>query len=257
MSLQGKIVLITGSSSGIGKEAALRFAAAGAVPVLCARSVDKLQVVSAEIRARFHIEAPVFALDVQRDDDVQQVVQAVVEQYGQIDILVNNAGFGVFADTIDIELSDVVEMMDVNYFGLVRMTKAVLPSMLARRSGQIINIASLAGFFVTPTHGAYAATKFAVMGFSEGLRYELHGSGVSLSTINPGPVETPFFDRAPRESIPQFVKFLRPEQVADSILRAAVEKKPLYLLPKVSKIALPFRFLFPWLYDRIMVRQKH
>ncbi|MGZ4133997.1 MAG: SDR family NAD(P)-dependent oxidoreductase [Tumebacillaceae bacterium] len=256
-SLKHKIVLITGSSSGIGREAALRFAQAGAIPVLAARSVNKLETLAAEIKAQYGIDAPVFALDVQSDSDVHRVVQDVLERHGRIDILVNNAGFGVFAETIDIAMEDVVEMMDVNYFGLVRMTKAVLPSMRAKRSGQIINIASLASFFATPTHGPYAATKFAVMGFSEGLRFELHGSGVSLSTINPGPVETPFFERANRESVPSFVKFLRPELVADTIVRAAVERKPLYLLPKVSRFGLPFRYLFPRLYDWIMTRQKH
>lgn len=257
MTLKQKIVLITGSSSGIGREAALRFAAAGAVPVLAARSVEKLQAAAEEIRSRFGVEAAVYSLNVQADDEVQRVVQEVLARFGRIDILVNNAGFGVFAESIDISMEDVAEMMDVNYFGMVRMTKAVLPSMLERRSGQVINIASLASYFVTPTHGAYAATKFAVMGFSEGLRYELHGSGVSVSTINPGPVETPFFERAKRSTIPKFAKFLRPEVVADEILRAAVEHKPLYMLPKYSSIGLKFRFLFPWLYDWIMVRQKH
>ncbi|MGZ4107319.1 MAG: SDR family NAD(P)-dependent oxidoreductase, partial [Tumebacillaceae bacterium] len=117
-SLKHKIVLITGSSSGIGREAALRFAQAGAIPVLAARSVNKLETLAAEIKAQYGIDSPVYALDVQSDSDVHRVVQDVLERHGRIDILVNNAGFGVFAETIDIAMEDVVEMMDVNYFGL-------------------------------------------------------------------------------------------------------------------------------------------
>ncbi|HEU4965288.1 MAG TPA: SDR family oxidoreductase [Bacilli bacterium] len=257
MNLRDQIVLITGSSSGIGREAALRFAAKGAVPVLVARSQDKLTELAQEIQLRYNIEAPVYAMDVTDPDAVQTVTQAVLDRFGRVDILVNNSGFGVFKSTVEIPMEEVEAMMDVNYFGLVRMTKAILPSMLERNSGHIINTASLAGFFAGPTHGCYAATKFAVMGFSEALRFELHGTGVTLSTINPGPVETPFFDNADRNKVPKFAAFLQPEAVADSVLRAAVERKPLYLLPKIGGIGIKLRYLFPSLYDRVMTRVKH
>ncbi|KEO84441.1 SDR family NAD(P)-dependent oxidoreductase [Tumebacillus flagellatus] len=254
VSLRDRIVLITGASSGIGRVAALKFAQAGAIPILTARTVDKLLEAAAEIRETYGIEAPVFALDVHSDQQVQRVVSEVLDRFGHIDILLNNAGYGLFEKTIDLSVEEIVDMMDVNYFGLVRMTKAVLPSMLTRRSGQIINLASLASFFATPTHGVYAATKFAVQGFSEGLRYELHGTGVALSTVNPGPVDTPFFDRADRTKLPKVAsKFLSADAVADAVLRAARERKPMYVLPRIGRIGIAFRHLFPWVYDKVML----
>lgn len=254
--LRDKIVLITGSSSGIGRVAALKFAAAGAIPVLVARSVDKLLDVAAEIREQHGIEAPVFALDVRSNPLIEQVVSEVLDRFGHIDILVNNAGYGLFRKTVEMSMEEIEDMMDVNYFGLVRVTKAVLPSMLKRRSGQIINLASMASFFATPTHGTYAATKFAVQGFSEGLRFELAGSGVALSTINPGPVDTPFFDRADRGTLPKFATLLRAEEVADAVLRAARQRKPLYVLPRIGRVGIALRHLFPRLYDKLLMRSK-
>jgi short-subunit dehydrogenase len=256
VSLRDKIVLITGSSSGIGRVAALKFAAAGAIPVLTARSVDKLLDVSAEIRERYGIEAPVLALDVRSNQQVEQVVSEVFDRFGHIDILVNNAGYGLFRDTVEISNEEIEDMMDVNYFGLVRMTKAVLPAMLQRREGHIINLASIASFFATPTHGAYAATKFAVQGFSEGLRFELHGTGVHLSTINPGPVDTPFFDRADRSTLPKAASFLSADQVADAVLRASRERKPVYILPRIGRLGLVLRHMFPSVYYRALARKQ-
>ena len=254
MSLQGKIVFITGASTGIGREAAKRFAKRGAIPVLTARSVDKLHALAEEIRVQFGVTCPVYALDVQDQQQAEAVVHDVLANQGRIDVLVNNAGFGVFKETMEMTMDEVEDMMDVNYFGLVRMTKAVLPSMLERRAGHIVNVSSMAGFFATQTHGCYAATKFAVMGFSEGLRFELNGSGVTLSTVNPGPIETEFWNRADRTQVPTFAKFLSAEEVADTMVRAAEEKKVLYVLPKVGSFAIKIRHLFPRLYDLVMTR---
>jgi uncharacterized protein len=252
--LAGKIVLITGASSGIGRETALYFAKAGAVPVLTARSVDKLEELAAEIRKKYGIEAPVFRLDVQSNDNVQQVVKDVIEKLERIDILVNSSGFGVFESTVDMAMDDFEGMMDVNYFGLVRVTKAVLPDMLRRDSGHIVNIASISSFVAGKRQGGYAATKFAVMGFSEGLHYELEGTGVSLSNVNPGPVETPFFERADRQVIPGNIPYIRPEQVAQTVLRACVEKKPLYIIPRMFGPGIKMRYLAPGVYRVLMKR---
>ncbi|TCP59456.1 hypothetical protein EV586_101675 [Tumebacillus sp. BK434] len=254
--LQNQIVLITGASSGIGRDAALQFAKHGATPVLAARSIDKLQALSEEIKQRYNIDAPFYALDVTEEENVNRVVEDVLKRFTRIDVLMNNSGYGFFKSTEDIAMEEVEGMMNVNYFGLVRMTKAVLPSMKQRGSGHIINIASLASFMAGQKHGAYAATKHAVMGFSDALRYELRGTGVTLSTINPGPVETPFFDKADRSSVPQIVRFLKPDEVAATVLKAAVQKKPLYVLPKSGYIPVKLRHLFPRLYDWAMSSAK-
>ncbi|ASS75120.1 hypothetical protein CIG75_09105 [Tumebacillus algifaecis] len=250
--LQNQIVLITGASSGIGRDAALLFAKHGALPVLTARSIDKLEALSAEIKQLYNIEAPFYALDVTDGEQVERVVAEVLRRFTRIDLLLNSSGYGLFIPTDEIAMEEVEGMMNVNYFGLVRVTKAVLPSMQKRNSGHIINLASIASFMAGKKHGAYAATKHAVMGFSDALRYELHGTGVTLSTINPGPVETPFFDRADRKSVPKLVRFLTSEEVAATVLKAAVQKKPLYLMPKSAGIPVKLRHLFPRLYDWAM-----
>jgi len=256
--LTGRIVLITGASSGIGRAAALRFAGHGARPILAARSVGLLEELAAEIEQQTGRLPPVYRLDVQDKNNAEQVVQNILAEVGPVDILVNNAGYGLFRAATELSMEEIEDMMEVNYFGLVRMTKLLLPSMIERGDGLILNIASMASFFASPKHGCYAATKFAVQGFSEGLRYELLGTGVSVSTVNPGPVDTPFYERADRtrSTVPSFARFLTDEQVVDAVIEAAVERKPLYLLPKVGGVALKFKYLFPRLYDGVMKRVK-
>lgn len=250
MSLRDQIVLITGASSGIGRETALHLAREGAIPVLTARSVDKLEEAAAEIRERYGIEAFVLRMDVRSEQEVGHAVAEVIERHGRVDILINCSGYGVFDPVATMAMKDYEGMMDVNFLGVVRVTKAVLPGMLQRNRGHIIQISSLAGFVAGPRHSGYAASKFAVMGFSEALSYELDGTGVHVTTINPGPVETPFFDHADRSAIPDFVPALTSDQVAATILRATQEKKSLYIIPRPLSFAIKLRYLFPALYKK-------
>lgn len=251
MRLRDQIVLITGASSGIGRETALHLAREGAIPVLAARSVEKLQEAAAEIREQTGIEAHVLRMDVQSEQEVLRAVAEVIERYGRVDILINCSGYGVFDPVATMAMRDYEGMIDVNYLGVVRVTKAVLPGMLQRDQGHIIQISSLAGFVAGPRHSGYAASKFAVMGFSEALSYELDGTGVHVTTINPGPVETPFFDHADRSAIPDFVPSLTSDQVAATILRATREKKSLYIIPRPLSLGVKLRYLFPALYKRL------
>lgn len=187
--LSGKIVWITGASSGIGAAMAREFAALGAVPILTARSEEKLRQISSGIAGE-HNWLP---LDVTSADDVGRVALEIVKQYGRIDILVNNAGYGVFETFVEASLATIEDMMDVNYMGTVRCTKAALPYMLKAGSGHIVNIASMAGKIGSAKSSGYSATKHAVLGFTNCLRQELIGTGVHISAVNPGPVDTPFF----------------------------------------------------------------
>ncbi|MDQ1912209.1 SDR family oxidoreductase [Paenibacillus sp. GD4] len=245
-----KIAVITGASSGIGAIMAQMLAERGAIPVLMARSESKLAEVSAGLRG----EHAVYRLDVTDTDQVMAVMDKVLERYGRIDILINNAGYGVFDKFIDASLDEIEQMMDVNYMGTVRCTKAVLGRMLRRRSGHIVNIASMAGKIGSAKSTGYSATKHAVLGFTNCLRQELVGTGVGLTAINPGPIDTPFFDIAdPSGNYVKNVKWfmLKPEKVAAKVLESIERRTPEVNLPLTAAAGVKLYQLFPRLFDRI------
>jgi uncharacterized protein len=253
VNINAKIVLITGASSGIGALMAEAFAARGAVPILTARTLPKLE----EIAARLPGKHAVFYLDVTKYDQVTETVRQIIEQFGRIDILINNAGYGLFESFTDAAIEHFEEMMDVNYLGTVRCTKAVLPHMLKTGSGHIVNIASMAGKVGTAKSTGYSATKHAVLGFTNSLRLELVGTGVSLTAINPGPINTPFFDRADPEGT--YVKniswmMLKPEKVVSEIIHAIEHKKAEKNLPRIAGFGTKLALLFPRSFDKIAHR---
>jgi uncharacterized protein len=253
MSFQGKVAVITGASSGIGALMAHMLAARGAIPVLMARSEAKLSEVAAGLRG----EHAVFRLDVTDAEQVEATMRQVIEKYGRIDILINNAGYGVFESFVTSSLEEIEGMMDVNYMGTVRCTKAVLPLMLERRSGHIVNIASMAGKIGSAKSTGYSATKHAVLGFTNCLRQELVGTGVGISAVNPGPIDTPFFEKAdPTGNYVKNVKWfmLKPEVVAAKTLEAIERRIPEVNLPFMASAGVKLYQLFPRMFDKIAYR---
>ncbi|AKM19567.1 SDR family oxidoreductase [Anoxybacillus geothermalis] len=221
MRLKGRHVVITGASGGIGEQIAYEAARQGAVPVLLARSEEKLKAISARIEAQTGIRAPYAPLDVSDREMVEAVFAKLSAELGAIDVLVNNAGFGVFRYVEDIDLDEMERMFAVNVFGLIACTKAVYPHMKERRSGHILNIASQAGKIATPKSSVYSATKHAVIGFTDSLRLEAGRFGIFVTTVNPGPVETNFFSTADESG--EYVRnvsrwMLRPEAVAKRVV---------------------------------------
>ncbi|MBD0383389.1 SDR family NAD(P)-dependent oxidoreductase [Paenibacillus sedimenti] len=250
MNISGKIVLITGASSGIGAVMAQHFSAKGAIPVLTARSTAKLEEIAAGLKGKH----AVFPLDVTDTGQVNAVVEQIIGRFGRIDILINNAGYGIFESFVDAPLANFEEMMNVNYLGLVRCTKAVLPHMLEAGSGHIVNIASMAGKIGSAKSTGYSATKHAVLGFTNSLRQELMGSGVAVTAINPGPISTPFFDRADPSG--NYVKnvswfMLKPEKVAKELIHAVEKNIPEKNLPIVAAAGIKLFHLFPRAFDRL------
>lgn len=253
MKLNNKIILITGASSGIGALMATTFAARGAIPVLTARSINKLEHISSQIPS----EHAVFPLDVTDAVQIDSVVRQIVERFGRIDILLNNAGYGIFATFQEAPLAHFEDMMNVNYMGTVRCTKAVLPYMLQAHSGHIVNIASMAGKIGSAKSTGYAATKHAVLGFTNSLRHELVGTGVSLSAINPGPINTPFFDIADPSGayVKNIASFLlKPDKVVAEIIDAIERNIPEKNLPVIAALGVKLFQLFPRIFDRIAYR---
>lgn len=192
---KGKVVIVTGASSGIGRATALAFARAGAHVALGARREDRLREVADEIRALGSEAFPV-RTDVARREDVERLVGTALERWGRVDVLVNNAGFGHYARVEDIADEDMRALLDVNFFGTLYGIQAVLPHMRARGAGHIVNVSSVAGRQGFPFHGGYAAAKHAVIGLTAALRGELAGSGVHASVVLPVSTATEFFDVA-------------------------------------------------------------
>src|SRR5574342_485619 len=192
VSLNNKVVLITGASSGFGKDAAHLFAAEGAKVVLVARRLDRLQMLANEIQ-KAGGEAIAVPADISQRAEIDLMVRTALELYGHIDILINNAGFGGldWLERLDPE-RDIETQIQINLTGLILVTRAVLPYMLKRRKGHIINMSSIAGWLAAPSYTVYAATKYGVRGFTTALRREVAPFGIQVSGIYPGPARTEF-----------------------------------------------------------------
>lgn len=246
--LQGKVVVITGASGGIGKEIAIQSAQRGARLVLLARSLDKLQTLKADLNRQFGVDVFVYKLDVSDTEQVEKVFADIFVQVGEVDVLVNNAGFGTFKEVLDTELEETKAMFAVNVIGLMACTKFVLPHMKRKQAGHIINIASQAGKMATPKSTLYSSTKFAVLGYSNALRLELMADRIHVTTVNPGPIETNFFNIADEsgtyvKSIKKFM--LKPEDVAGKIVGAMLTNKREINLPGWMDFAGKWYTLFP------------
>ncbi|OUM87314.1 SDR family NAD(P)-dependent oxidoreductase [Caldibacillus debilis] len=221
--LRGKTVIITGATGGLGEQIAVRCAESGARLVLIARNGEKLERMKRELGDRFSASVSAYAADLARREEIEALFPKIERETETVDCLVNNAGFGLFKTTQDITMEEAENMFAVNVFALMALTKFVLPAMLKQRSGHIINIASQAGKIATPKAGVYAATKSAVLSFTDSLRMEVKGTGVFVTAVNPGPMDTPFFDLADPsgryvQNVSRFM--IKPERVAKAVLRA-------------------------------------
>ncbi|MDO9002560.1 MAG: oxidoreductase [Aquabacterium sp.] len=234
MSMKRKIALVTGASSGIGEATAKRLAKAG------------YTVYGTSRRGGQNGEGlfEMLPLDVTRDDSVEAAVQKLMQLEGRLDLLVNNAGFGVApAGAEESSLEQAQAIFDTNFFGIVRMTRAVVPHMRRQASGRIINIGSVLGFLPMPYMALYSATKHAVAGYSEALDHELRTLGIRVSAVEPAYINTPFdanlmkpdapidVYRDVRARVDKRVKEVLvgadgPEVVADIVLKAALADRP-------------------------------
>jgi hypothetical protein len=189
-SFRGRTVLVTGASSGIGRETALAFAAAGANLVLVARRAAVLAKVAAEAR-QLGVQTLVAAADVTQPEAVAGCFRKAVRRFGSVDIVVNNAGVLIPAKVVDLERTDLQRMLDVNLIGALHVMQEAVRRMRAQGSGHIVNVGSLAGRRGFSPLGGYCATKFALVGLTEALRTELVGERIHVSLVLPGIVDTP------------------------------------------------------------------
>ncbi|WP_100182895.1 SDR family oxidoreductase [Candidatus Nitrosotenuis aquarius] len=229
--LAGKVAIITGASSGIGEATARALAKAGAKVAIGARRTDRLEQVKSQIE-KDGGEVFMQRLDVTKKTDCDSFVDAVVKKWGTVDILVNNAGLMPLSFFKNLKVSEWDQMIDVNIKGVLYCTGAVIPHLVAKKSGHIVNLSSVAGRIVFPAGSVYCATKHAVAAFSEGLRQEFSVRyNIRVTSIEPGVVATELNDTITDESLKGFVESakkmvaLQAEDIANAIL-FAVESPP-------------------------------
>lgn len=222
--LKDRTVLITGASAGIGKACADVFARFGARLLLCARRIDRLYDMEEPLRAQGAGDVMSLEVDVRSRDDVSRVLGRLSGPWCQVDLLVNNAGLSRGLHPIyEGEIDDWEEMIDTNIKGLLYVSRVVMPGMVERGAGHIINIGSIAGHEVYPRGNVYCATKSAVDAITRGMIVDLHGTGVRVTTVDPGLVETEFSSVRFRGDVERAAAVyrgttpLRPEDVAEAV----------------------------------------
>ncbi len=251
MDYSGKIVIITGASSGIGKESALEFAKLHASIVLVSRDKNKLEEVAKEL-LKYQTQILVCACDISQKDQVNEMSKQVLEKFGTVDVLVNNAGFGIYGNFNDLKVEEIESQMRTNYLGMVYCTKTFLPKMLEQKSGHIINVASVAASFGIPGMAGYCASKFAMLGCSESLYHELKGSGIGITVVSPIMVRTSFFNHDSFNKMPRYTTALSANTVAKAVVRAASSPRLEIVVPQFVRIAIWFKHTFPYLINPIV-----
>ncbi|MFC3199437.1 SDR family NAD(P)-dependent oxidoreductase [Parapedobacter deserti] len=227
-----KIAFITGASAGIGEACASRFAHEGYDLLLAARRINRLETLSERLTQEYGTKTHLLALDVRNADEVFSAFSNLPNEWKQVDVLVNNAGLSQGLDPIDGgDTGDWDRMIDTNIKGLLYITRAVVPSMVARRSGHIINIGSIAGKEVYPNGNVYCATKHAVDALTKGMRIDLLDKHIKVTAVHPGMVETEFSEirfKGDRERATAVYKNIEPlvaADVADAVWFAASRPK--------------------------------
>lgn len=252
--LKDRVVFITGASSGIGRACAIEYHRAGSRVVAAARSLDKLEALAAQIGG--DRIAPV-AMDVTDPAGRDAALQFAQERFGPVDVLVNNAGWASFTSVLRMPDEHFERMVSVNFTGPVAMIRAVLPQMLERGCGQIVNISSVVGSQALPRMTVYSATKAALSAVSTGLRMELKGTGVDVLLVSPGSTRTSFFEaaatvdaKATRLAQAQY----SPQRVARAVVRSSRRRRREVTLTLEGKLITVIRRFSHRLADAIMYR---
>lgn len=262
MEIKGKVVIVTGASSGIGEATAREFGREGAKVVLTARRLDRLKALAQEIHdMKTGAETLVIQADLSRLEDIESLITQTMNTFGHIDVLVNNAGFGRlnWLEKLDPE-KDIEAQFDVNVLGVVQTTRQALPVMIKQRAGHIINMCSIAGLIATPTYTIYAACKHAVHGFSEALRREVKPWGIEVSMLYPGGVTTTEFGqhagfkRKTRTTTPKLL-LLSAEDVGRAVVQLVRRPRAMWLIPWLWIFPVLLNKLFPSIVDHSSIHK--
>ena len=229
-------IFVTGATSGIGLECARAFAQDGDNVLIAGRRADRLAAIKEDFEQQYGIRVDTLVLDVSKREDVDAKVKAAIEAFGGIDVLVNNAGLAQGLDPFqDSSVDDAVTMINTNVLGLLYVTKAVLPFMIDKNEGHIVNMGSTAGIYAYPGGAIYCATKAAVKMLADGIRMDTIATDIKVTTIQPGIVETPFSevrfhgDAERAKSVYAGIDAIQPEDVADVVLYVTNQPKRLQI----------------------------
>jgi short-subunit dehydrogenase len=244
MRLDGKVILITGASEGIGAACAAEFARAGARLSLTARSESGLRLAAAGTNAL------ITPGDITNEETRRDLVERTLERFGAIDVLVNNAGAGLYLPSWNAPMDEVRRLMELNFFALLGLTQLVVPAMRARRTGMVVNVGSIAGKVPLPWLTLYSASKFAVGAFTEGMRMELKCDGIRAMIVCPGYVRTAFQEHARGGPAPEAIRKARrftitAEQCAAAIRRGVERDARTVVTPRSGWIFILAMRLFP------------
>jgi len=251
------VVAITGASAGIGRATALWLARGGAAVAICARRVDRLEAVAAEIVAAGGQALPI-AGDVTRAGDMDRFVARTVEAFGRLDVMICNAGFGVAGSIDQVAPAQMEKLLDINYNGTYHAARAALPLFRRQNRGHLIFVSSIVGKRGVPYMGAYAATKFAQVGLAECLRAEFAGTPIHVSVVFPVSTDTEFFDVMIGETGAPITRAFGPRQHVDTVAAAiarAIDKPAAEVYPHAMSRGLAiFNALAPGWCDRFVRR---
>jgi len=245
------VVLVTGASSGIGRATALRLAKQGAHVIALGRDRAALEDAAGRTGGR------AIVADVGVAADVDRAVAEAHDTYGRVDVLVNNAGFGIAGPFVMTEPEEAERLIRVNLLGAIQLTGALLPGMIERGRGHVVNVSSIAGHVGVPDEAVFAATKAGLIGFTESLRYELAGSGVGMTLVSPGVVKTAFFQRQGRPYHRSFPRPIRADRVARAIVRSIRKNHADVFVPGWMAFPAWLHGTWPTLYRRLAGRYGH
>ncbi|MEM2760067.1 MAG: SDR family oxidoreductase [Nitrososphaerales archaeon] len=254
MNFKGKVVVVTGASSGIGKQACMDFSRRGANVVLVARTESKIKEIANKIKEDYRVNTMIAPCDVSKKEQVLSMSKKVLDEFAHVDILVNNAGFAVFSSVRDATIEELEDQLATNLLGAIYCTKAFLSSMLERNNGHIVNVASVAGSIGIPGFAAYCASKFGMLGFSQSLYHELKGTGVGITIVSPITVQTNFFNHSSFKKIkPNYSPIgLSASHVSRAILRAANSRRLEIIVPFYVRGAVWLSQTLPYLVNPII-----
>lgn len=244
---QEKVAIVTGASSGIGRATALALASEGACLALASRNSEALSALAGELKLQGR-QVIVIPTDVTQQVQVEALIQKVIAEWGRVDIMVSNAGEYLRASIVDLDPVVLQRSLDINFFGGVYCAKAVLPHMLSQKSGHIVFVTSMDGKIGLPPDAPYVSAKFALTGFCEVLRQEVHDSGISVTNVLPGRVDTVMIKDLKFAWISPKIS---PESVAAAILSGIRKHKPIVIVPPQAKLLYYINVFAPRLSDRL------
>jgi short-subunit dehydrogenase len=248
MQLNHAVVLITGASAGIGAAAAARFASEGARVLVHGRDPERTRAVAADIGGTMLVA------ELMNPEGRQRLATEALNVFGRVDVLVNNAGFGHSGPFTAMEVDLIRRLVEVDLVAAIELTRALLPGMVQQERGAICFVTSIAGRTGVAGEAVYSATKAGLDAFAESLRAEMSGSGVNISVVVPGVVDTGFFDTRGRPYDRRWPRPMPPDAVADAVVRTVVRDRADEWVPRWLRIAPTVRALAPGVYRRLATR---